>query len=128
MENLKEKFITWLNDILSRDDLSYRMLYFIIHELSGDENYAIELCAYSDYDPYDADWADNDMIYTSFDEDNDFGFAIDIEWQECLDMVAGFIKSYLEKGQYADDVKNCKAVLYGFTDGDVCVAYSQEEE
>lgn len=128
MENLKKKFNIWLNDILSREDLSYRMLYFIIHELSGDANYAIELCAYSDYDPYDADWADNDMIYTSFDENNEFMFASDAEWQECLGMIADFIKSYLETGQYAEEMKKCKAVLYGFTDGDVCVAHSQEEE
>lgn len=128
MEKLMEKFNVWLNGVLSRHKFDSEALYFNIYERVGSGEYSIELCAFSEYDPYDADWYYNDKIYSSTDENNDFAFTADKDWQKCLNSIECCINSYLNEGKYSSVLKRNKYILYGFADGDLSVAYTSEEE
>ena len=109
--------------ILSSSDFDCMAIYFNLYKLAENENYAIELCTYSEYDPYDADWYYNNKIYSSSDENNDFRFAVDGGYEACLQNVESLIKGYLNRSEKLID---CKTIIYGFNDGDVYFIKSDE--
>lgn len=123
IKGLTSNFDIWLDGILSSSDFDCMAIYFNLYKLAENENYAIELCTYSEYDPYDADWYYNNKIYSSSDENNDFRFAVDGGYEACLQNVESLIKGYLNRSEKLID---CKTIIYGFNDGDVYFIKSDE--
>ena len=115
----------WLDDILQQsipDDVL--ALNFNLYD-DGDYSWSIELVGTDSFDIDDDDWR-CDEVFDFGTRDNPLEWKEENAWDYILDEMIDIINRYLEEGQFADVLKQYKAVGIGFVDGDANTLYVQE--
>ena len=115
----------WLDDILQQsipDDVL--ALNFNMYD-DGDYSWSIELVGTDSFDIDDDDWR-CDEVFDFGTRDNPLEWKEENTWDYILDEMIDIINRYLEEGQFADVLKQYKAVGIGFVDGDANTLYVQE--
>lgn len=122
MDREYTKFEEWLDSMLNFNlPNEVAAINFNLYE-DVDNHWTIELVGTGSYDADDEDWACDEVIAM---RDEALTIQLKSEWNEILDMFSGYIKEYLNNGQYSDVLKSYKAVAVGFVDGDLNILYEQ---
>ncbi len=116
------KFSEWLDRIIEKNDpIDAAALSFNLYE-DENSNWSIQLIGASDFDEDDDDWACDEVFSTKEDL---LSWKQKADWKEILNTATRMIEEYLDKGKYADKLKNYKAIATGFVDGDLAVIYKK---
>ncbi len=111
-----ENFVTWLEGIFP-DDIPENAIAinFNLYE-DGDNLWSVELVATDVFDPKDNDWACEEVFAA---RENPFEWEEEIQWQDVLENACEWVKTYMNNGTYAKELKNYDGIGVGFVDGDI---------
>lgn len=119
-----EEFEKWIDDVIGSGLPDETVaVNFNLYEESEDNTWAVQFICADTFDEEDGDWA-CDEIFSS--DENMYIWTETGGWEKALDTAASNIKEYLEKGQYAKDLKKFEAVGVGFVDGDIDLVYTRD--
>ena len=118
-----EEFAAWLDEKLENAlPADAQAVNFNIYE-EEDNGWTIQLIASDRFDPQDDEWACFEVYSTGEDL---YYWEKECGWEEIHEDVREMVKTYLEKGKFAEVLKNFRAVGFGFVDGDLELAYVRE--
>ena len=122
--NTKEKkFFMWMDDILKNNlPNAVVAINFNLYE-DQDNTWSIEFVGTGSFDLEDEDWACDEIFVN---RENQFKISYNGDWKEVEKLFIDYLNEYLNKGTYADKLKNYSAVGIGFVDGDISVIYKKE--
>ncbi len=117
-----EEFAAWLDEKLENGlpDCTAAVNFNIYEEESG---WTIQLIASDHFDAQDDEWACFEVFSTGEDL---YYWEKDSSWEEIHEDVREMVSTYLEKGRFADMLKDFRAVGFGFVDGDLELAYVRD--
>lgn len=114
------KIEKWLNEIISAElPEEIVALNFNLYQ-DSDNEWSLELVGTESFDKEDEDWT-CDEIFTT--RDNTLAWSEEAEWEEILEEIIENLKEYLERGKYADLLKEYQGIGVGFVDGDIEILY-----
>ena len=113
-------FEKWLDETMRRGiPENVSALNFNLYE-DGEDLWSAELVGTESFDPDDSDWAcdeifDNRETPLSRNEEAD--------WETILSKVQGIVEEYLQKGTYAQQLRQYRGIGVGFVEGDIELVY-----
>lgn len=121
-----KSFNIWLNSLLSNATFDgVKAFNFNLYEDCYDENtvFSVQLIGAPSYDADNPDWACVEIFTTG---ENLFQITNCNDWEECLVVFDKIIKDYLKNGKFSNVLLESIAVTYGFVDGDLEVAWTNQ--
>lgn len=119
-KNQNNEFTEWLDNILKTNlPNGIIAINFNLYE-DGNNKWSIELIGSSSFDENNEDWSCNEIFST---RDNPFVLIEESDWRTIEIIFTKFIKEYLNKGKYANKLKQYIAIGIGFVDGDINIIY-----
>lgn len=120
-----EKFCTWLDWVLTSNDIEQAAAFnFNIYE-SGETLWSLEFVGTSEFSATDSDWACAELFAT---RSHPFKITYSGSWQEVLSLFKEYAVKYLESGTYCEVLKSKAGVGIGFVDGDLELLYRREKQ
>ena len=117
-----EKVSSWLDRVLVQE-IPDRVVAFCFN-LYEDENdsWSMEMVGTESFDLDDDDWGCDEVTDFGTREDR-FIWQGNKKWNEVLDEMISVLEDYLEKGVYAEKLKERTGVGIGFVDGDIAIIH-----
>jgi len=97
---------------------------FNLYDGCDGRSWSMELIGASWFDPENSDWPCDEV--TDFASRKcEFHWEWEAEWNIVLEEALSALKAYLEKGKYANTLKDKDGVGAGFHDGDLHILYQK---
>ena len=117
-----EQFEEWLNSVLDTGLPQETIgVGFNIYE-DCNMKWSIQLISTDSFDEEDEDWMCEEIFST---EENLFTWQSEDNWEMILQQAMHLASSYLDKGKYANALKQYKGIGIGFVDGDTEIIYKR---